>query len=171
MIINDSLNTIDYVRNIEEMGKGLVLIKLLRKDKRAGLKYHFFYENGVKPPFDLAIDPQDNKVDYFSFFIQDEKVGVKKCSFSFEFRGAVEITDDNFSFDNSRISSSKEFDVFINQEDLFVLGKNARFENIVAYEIDDNTYILFSEQDCFEGIMIKSLTDLERNQLVSADVI
>lgn len=170
MIIDSSINN-TYVRNIEEMGKGLVLIKILRKDKRPGLKYHFFYENGVKPPFDLALDPQDNQIDYCSFFIQDEKVAFKKRFFNLEFRKAIEILDEKFSFNKPNISLTKEFDVFISEEDLFVLEKNVVLEKINAYEIGANTYILFSEEDCFEGIMIKGLTELEKDQLISADVI
>lgn len=64
-----------YKRKIENMGTGLALFKISATDSQYGYaKYHFMFNNGRKPPLDIAIDIQDTSIEYISWFVQDEKL-------------------------------------------------------------------------------------------------
>lgn len=156
----------EYFRSMESMGIGLVLFKLQRKNKRVSQNYHFFYENGKKPPLDVAVCPKDGTLEYISFFWQDEKVINENKSFDISYNYEnILLSDDKLSFDKPSLSYKKEFDSFIYDNNVYIINNGVINSKIDAYYLKDDVWMLFSDANDFVGIEIKNITEEEKKQL------
>ncbi len=172
MLIKKSEMKKEYIRGIEGMGTGLVLLKVYSKEKRYGMNYHYFFEDNRKPPLDLAINPDDGMIEYISFFVQDELVEKREMKESFS------IIDANVEFDissfNDEINNKvleEKFELFIDFNGNLWCLKNLGNNSINAYLIDYNNYILFDENNEFLGVLMKDLNHKELEQFVESDCI
>ena len=172
MLITKSEIKKEYIRGIEGMGTGLVLLKVYSKEKRYGMNYHYFFEDNRKPPLDLAINPDDGMIEYISFFVQDELVEKREMKESFS------IIDANVEFDissfNDEINNKvfeEKFELFIDSNGNLWCLKNIGDISINAYLIDYNNYILFDENNEFLGVLMKDLNHKELEQFVESDCI
>ena len=172
MLITKSEIKKEYIRGIEGMGTGLVLLKVYSKEKRYGMNYHYFFEDNRKPPLDLAINPDDGMIEYISFFVQDELVEKREMKESFS------IIDANVEFDissfNDEINNKvfeEKFELFIDSNGNLWCLKNIWDISINAYLIDYNNYILFDENNEFLGVLMKDLNHKELEQFVESDCI
>ena len=131
-----------------------------------GQKYHFFYENGKKPPIDVAVCPKDGTLEYISFFWQDEKVINENKSFDISYNNeSILLSDDKLSFDEPSLSYKKEFDSFISDNNVYIINNGVINSKIDAYYLEDDVWMLFSDANDFVGIEIKNITEEEKKQL------
>ncbi len=56
--IKSNISCFDYERIIESMGESLVLFTIRMAAKRSTYHNHMFFENGKKPPLDIALHPE-----------------------------------------------------------------------------------------------------------------
>jgi len=170
MIEGNNLN-IEYIRHIEGMGEGLVLFKVFAKNKRVGQNYHLFYENKKKPPFDVAINPDNDAIEYISFFVQDEKIVDKKIEYrESPIESGISVSDLQLSEKNVKICQFKEFDIFRDAESVGAIDKNIKGD-VTAYKINQLNYVLIDEMGNFAGIIMKAITHSEWEEIKSSDVI
>lgn len=171
MEILKSNNKSKYKRKIEGLGTGLVLFKIVTDNNCANTKYHLFYENGWKPPVDIAINMKSFQIEYISFFAQDEKIieGKLKNKITL-FNDTIKIVDCNFSERNYEQSIHKEFAIFKVNNDIILLSKNTP-EEIYAYQLNESNYILCNQRNDIVGVLMRQLQMIEFETLKEASVI
>ena len=162
---------ITYKRQIESMGEGLVLVEISAENKTVGQKYHLFYENGKKPPLDIAINPSNNTVAYISFFVQDEKIEKKQLSYDIFYIGlSVEIYCSNSNENHVQEFFLKDFYMNFSNDDLFVMDIE-EIKDLVGYQLDPNNFIIFDKARLFRGIVMKNITKNEMEQFKESSVV
>lgn len=169
-MIKKTNKIIRYETNIESMGKGLVMLEVKAKCKRVGFNYHYYFENGIKPPLDFAINPESNMIEYVTFFIQDEIVKTENPNCDIEFCSTnIIIEDGDFSENFYEKNIHKEFDVYLYNRAIYIIEKNI-IGNIVGYELNKSVMILINSNNKFSGIIIR-IGDEELNILKHAEVL
>ena len=160
-----------YKREVEGMGKGLVLLHLENINKNNGYNFHLFYRNGKKPPLDIGICPKDNNIEYISFFIQDETVATTKNTPEiFYEKNGLKIFSKKFSLDNLSVNFEKDFDILFCDDSLIIVEKNIT-QKLIAYFISENEYILINENKEVSGFIFKSISQQELAILKASKVI
>ena len=159
----------EYIRKIECMGEGLVLFKILEFPEMihyytAGVRYHLLYEDGSKPPFDIALDFYDKEIKYITYFLQDETVenienipGIKYEKKRISIRDSEWNADREWNLDTAYITRSRKFRFFRKGNTFFVLRDNLRASTLIAYKLNDLNSMLFWEGD-FAGMEYKNLS-------------
>ena len=156
-VISDSDDC--YIRSFESMGTGLLLIRI-ENINRINVPYHYLYENGWKPPLDIAINPINRTIDYIKFFLQDEQVGINHTIENLEnIEGNVVTGIECFSQEKYEISFAAEFETSITNECLCILRKEKKSTKKVV--IAKGVYILFTCLNEFSGVIIESLSNKE----------
>lgn len=169
-MITKANEIIEYVTNIESMGEGLVLLEVKAKCARVGFNYHYYFENGIKPPLDFAINPESNMIEYITFFIQDEIIKTEKPNFDIKFRKTnITIVDRDFSENFYEKNIHKEFDIFLYNRSIYIIDKNI-IDNIIGYELNGAVKILINSNNKFSGIILQ-IGDKELNILRCAKVL
>lgn len=164
-------NKIEYERRIEEMGTGLILFKICTTAKYSGAKYHLFYENGWKPPVDIAINIDSSQIEYISFFAQDEKIVEKEIKNEIIlFDDTIKIKESNFSEKNYEKSIRKEFDIVKSNNEIIMLSKNTQGQ-ILAYSLDDRNYILTNQSNDIVGVFMKKILSTELDILKETNIL
>lgn len=164
-------NKIEYDRKIEGMGTGLVLFKIGTNDKSLGAKYHLFYENGWKPPVDVAINVESSQIEYISFFAQDEKIVEEEIKNEIIlFDDNIKIKDSDFSERNYDKSVQKEFDIVKVDNDIILLSKNIQGK-IFAYQLDKRNYILCDQTNDIVGVLMKQILLTEFETLKESNIL
>jgi hypothetical protein len=159
-----------YEREIEGMGDNLVLLKIENKKSNGGYNFHLFYRNGKKPPFDVAINPNDNQIEYISFFIQDEKIIEMNREIDIIYENnSISISSKDFSIDNLNIEIDKEFNIFFNKRNLIIIEKNIDKE-VRAYTLIKNNYILLKDKE-ISGFILNNITSEEISILKESKVL
>ena len=116
-MIYESENKEKYTRNVETMGENLVLLEVVNILKRAGMNYHLFFTNDRKPPLDIAINPEKNTIEYFSYFVQDEKIVNKHFLNLIEFSNKrIEIVNLDWNDKNHETTIKNNFNIFISSK-------------------------------------------------------
>ncbi len=171
MKIENILISKEYFRIIEGMGEGLVLFKVIAKNKRAGQNYHIFFEDKRKPPLDIAINPKDGTLEYVSFFAQDENIIKESLDIEIIFEeGIITIRDEQFSENNANISQLKDFLLIKSDDDILALN-SIQEKSIKAYKINQFNFLLFTPQNEFCGVLLKKINDDEMNEIVNSKCI
>lgn len=172
MKVNCIENVLKYSRSIEGMGEGLVLFKISAVNRRIGQNYHLFYENKIKPPLDIAVNPDKGTVEYCSYFAQDEKVIERAVKNDIWYRdGLVIIEEDNFEEKPPSLSMEKHFEILKSNNDIFILCKNMSNILLQAYRIDNFNYLLFSNDCNFCGILLKDISKKEWREIQNSQCI
>lgn len=164
-------NNIEYERKIEGMGIGLVLFKIDAIAKCSGAKYHLFYENGWKPPVDIAINIDSFQIEYISFFAQDEKIVEEEIKNEIVLvDDAIKIKESNFSKKNYEKSIQKEFDIIKSDNNIILLSKSTQGQ-LFAYHLGNRNYILCSQNDDIVGVLMKQILSTEFEILKETNIL
>lgn len=160
-----------YDRQIEGMGTGLVFFKISTNNKFSGAKYHLFYENGWKPPVDVAINVESSQIEYISFFAQDEKIIEEKIRNEIILLdNTIKIKDSDFSEINYEKSIQKEFNITKVNNEIILLSKTIQGK-ILAYQLDERNYILCNQNNDIVGVLMKQILSTEFETLKESNII
>lgn len=160
-----------YTRNIEGMGKGLVFFEVIADTRRSGQNYHLFYEDRQKPPLDIAINPDDNTIEYTTYFIQKQKMEKEEIHNEIDYQeGIAVIYEENFNEDYVHKTQEGRFKNIISKNDIFILSEFSYGKKIKAYRIDTLNYLLFYHE-IFCGLLLKDITDEEWNEIIRSQCI
>jgi len=155
----------EYERNIESMGNGLVMFDISLKIKSNRYNYHIFYENGRKPPFDIAINPITNIIEYVNFFLQDEKIITDKIINNIVFiENNIKIISSDFSETNCEICRNKDIDIVIEGDIIAAIDKNET-GSLFGYKLNESNYVLLNSEMEISGILLKDITSTELSGL------
>ena len=153
-----------YIRKIKSMGYGLVAIEIKVKNDILGLKYHILYNNGYKPPLDLAFDHVNQYLYSMSYIIQDEKISIynfspqiKECDLKYEI--PKDINEKNYLCDKYGV-----FRCILVKSDLWILMDEVEKAVLYEFQVNDIFSLLFRDS-FFCGCLIKNLTINELNEL------
>ncbi len=149
----------NYTRTFESMGEGLLFIKV--EDKSKSLPpYHFFFRDGRKPPFDIAVHPTTKCLSYFTFFLQDEKAKLLGISNKLiEIEGNLIFPTDLFSENIFEVSQQAEFEVLFDYNYLAIVIKNTT--PVYKIIISKNLNILLSHEEVFVGVSFDVINEKE----------
>lgn len=160
-----------YVRNIEGMGEGLVLFKIVADERRIGQNYHLFYEDKCKPPLDIAINPDNGTIEYISYFIKDEKIQSEVINREIDYqKGIIIIEDERFDEKNVNIIYERKFNIIKNNNDIFILSDFVNGKKLQAYQIDALNYLLFYHNE-FCGMILRDIINKEWNEILNSQCI
>lgn len=156
----------EYVRTIEGMGEGLVLFKTSVVNKRIGQNFHLFFEDKRKPPLDIAINPDSGIVEYISYFLQDEKIVEREIINKIDYNdGLVTIKEDSFDEKSTSLIFKKNFEIFMSNNDIFVLYEAILNKPLQAYKIGNANYLLFSNNYDFCGMLLRNISEKELKEI------
>lgn len=162
-------NLSSYSRKMESMGRGLLLVKI-ESSSKSQAPYHFLFENGKKPPLDVALNVSNGMIDYIKFFLQDEKVlkGNKIVGIE-EIEGNVEISIAEFDKENYQTFIESDFEISLKDNSIYV----SRCEMLPkkAVSLSANTSILFTEDNDFVGLVLSEITVDELKEMNKSEVL
>lgn len=160
-----------YVREFEGMGKGLVLLKMEPAVKNYGYNYHLFYQNGRKPPLDIAIYPNDFSIEYISYFLQDEHVTPRHAMPDICYSDkSLSLYSDDFSIDHTNINFNKNFDAYLVGKSLFIIEDKVAGP-LYGYALSASDYILLDNEQNIAGVAFHNITDEEKAVLAESNVL
>ena len=171
MLLNSAPVGKKYARTIEGMGEGLVLFRVSASDKRIGQNYHFFFEDGRKPPLDIAINPDVGIIEYISYFAQDEKIETHKIANSIVFKKEVPINLDVFKKGHVNFSLNRRFKIVKSDRDIFILSSMESNMIFQTFEIDRLNYLLFTENMELQGVSLKNISKNEFEEIQNSKCI
>lgn len=158
-----------YKRTFESMGRGLLLIRIDNINRKQ-IPYHYFLENGRKPPLDVAIDKECGEVSYINYFFQDEKMYLNQIDMVLEYKDGLPIFDTNmFSDRRYQIFEEADFQNKISKSDLLVALNYAKHAN--AYQLYEDIFLLFNNSNEFLGFLLKNLNDGEVQELIKSEIL
>lgn len=150
----------DYLRSFQSFGESLALISIKQTNYSYGLKYHLIFQNGYKPPIDIAINPDNGVVQSVKFFIQNERIernNRKIITTSANFFINIPETVDESNYMNEE---NALFRCWINENDIWIVRVEYFSDQIFSSAIDVNNYILH-DNNRFLGLLIKNVTKKE----------
>ena len=158
-------------RGIEGMGKGLVLLKARNAQSDCSYYFHIFLRNGRKPPFDVAISPYSNNIEYISFFIQDETIkAASRMPDICLMPESVLLSSPCFSIDRTGIDLSQEFDTLLCGGNLVVLATGVS-EPVTGYRLSEKDYVLIGGSSRVAGLLFAGISEREMATLIESEVI
>ncbi len=165
MIIEKIFSNKKYTRKIESMGNGLVLFKVEVGDKKIGQKYHLFYADGFKPPFDIAINPCDGTIEYVSYFAQDEVIEKSDVLPQVISNGVgIRIIHKDFNENNVHITDEGSFSFSMSDNNIWILRNDIARTELKEYGLDESNGLLFLDND-FCGMVLRNLSDEEIREI------
>ena len=171
MKIKETDFKISYSRNIESMGKGLVLFKVKADKKAIGQNYHYFYEDKKKPPLDIAINPKNNLIEYVSFFVQDEKIKQTSVNLNITLINKnIEFYGFDMSLNYPEERCMKNFKLNFDKGNIYLLSSE-ELDDLIGYEVTHNNYILFDKNNVFYGLLFTNISDAEINEMKQSEVL
>lgn len=164
------INNIEIHRKFEAMGENLLLAKLEVLPKCLS-PYHWFLEDKRKPPFDIAINPDNGLFSYIKFFFQDEKLQQTNSYINCVKREEGYPQFDISSFDDRKyhIFEQGKLEVYLYDRNLHLIV--SKTNSYRCLEINFYNSILFDERDIFTGMVFKDLSDKELEELISANIL
>ncbi len=164
---------IDYYRNIEFMGEGLVFIEISNIKSIHRAKYHLMFNNNRKPPLDVAINTNKSNIEYISYFIMNEIIQCEnpKCNIIYHEEN-IKISDKCFNSDSDVFYKDvlAEFNIFYINSDILIL--HSKCNGVLnAYQLDSSDYILADLNGMIAGVVLKCINDKELRTLTQAGVI
>ncbi|AIF51849.1 hypothetical protein [Pelosinus sp. UFO1] len=168
--ICNKLNNIRIQRNFEAMGENLLLVKLEFLPKCLS-PYHWFLEDKRKPPFDIAINPDDGFISYIKFFFQDEKVQKNNSNIKYgkEEEGYPQFDTSSFDEKKYHIFEQGKLEAYIQEKSLYLIV--SKTNSYRCLKLDAYNAILFDETDTFTGVICKDLSAKELGELVRAKIL
>lgn len=134
--------------------------------------FHWLLENGRKPPFDIAINPQNGVISYLKFFLQVEKVKEQSCSMhceKYQLEGLPLFDLHGFNEKSYQIFEDGEMDAYYDVGNLCITTPG--FLGYQCINLDENNAILFDDKNFFAGVVLKNLSKLEHGELERANVL
>lgn len=157
-----------YIRKIESMGKGLVLFEISAVHKKVGQNYHLFFADNRKPPLDIAINPDDDSIEYISCFAQDEKIIIGNIRKNIINKTAkILIKNEQFDENNTSIITESTFTYIMSNSDLWIIRNGIDDDTLYTYEINEMNSIIFSGS-LFCGILFKKLNKKELQEICNS---
>ena len=155
-----------YIRKIESMGEGLLLIEIRKEQDFVGLRYHLLYNNDYKPPLDLALDPEDGSLEYLNYILQDDKIirrvvkpAIRECRWRMKRKIPPRVDERNYLCDKMA-----DFDTYLYENDIWILRKETVMDELLGFTLDELTKILF-QNGRFCGCLIKNISQEEMRQI------
>ncbi len=168
--ISKDVNYKKIHRKFESMGENLLLIKLEVFPKSRS-PFHWFLEDQKKPPFDIAINPDDGSISYIKFFFQDENlknldnVMCRKKQQA----GIPQFDISSFNEKTYQIFEVGYVESFLNEKSLYLIISNVGVYQFL--DLDTNNAMLFNEDDFCAGLLLKNLSEEEIKELVRAKIL
>jgi len=171
LILNDIKNekSFSVSRCFESMGTGLLLLSI-HTDPKSQYPYHWFLENNIKPPLDIAIDKDTGQFNSIRFFFQDEKINcIKKipsCLKSLHGIPLFQVSD--FSEDKYQIFEQGNVFAHTKNNDLYLILENHvnSFKSInLCLILSENITFFFDKSNIFIGLCLKDLSISEVSTL------
>lgn len=164
------INNILIHRNFEAMGENLLLIKLESIPKCLS-PYHWFLEDKKKPPFDIAINPDNGLFNYIKFFFQDEKIQKINSYINCEKRedGYPQFDISSFNEKKYHVFEQGKMEAYLQERNLYLVV--SKTNSCRCLKLDSYNSILFDAGDNFTGIVCKDLSDKELEELVNAKIL
>lgn len=152
--------------------KGLVLLRI-----DIGIKhqspYHWFLKDNRKPPFDIALNPDNGICNYIKFFFQDEKILINNKNdigiISKVIKGAPIFDITAYSEKNYHISENGIIITNLTNNNLSLLIENRNIN--ICVNVDSKISFYFDKNNVFSGLEIISLTDSEIYALKNSDIL
>jgi hypothetical protein len=158
-----------YTRTFESMGKGLFLMRVDNIHKVQS-PYHYLFENGKKPPFDIAINPMTKRICYFKFFLQDEKFETSQKYYDLEnTSGEPVFSVEPFDETKYQVYKQAEFESFYNNNNLIIIRKECNPQKAIKISIDIK--VLINNQNDFAGVIFESISEQDISELKKSEVI
>ncbi|MBE5903807.1 MAG: hypothetical protein E7275_05905 [Pseudobutyrivibrio sp.] len=159
-----------YIRKIESMGEGLLFFEISIKEKSVGQNCHILYENGKKPPLDIAING-NNKIEYVSYFLQDEKLEHRKI----ELENIGEYNENVFSEvfnpkDNYYISYNCDFNYWIDGDIIWVVRSDNSCNKIKELHVTSLDSLIFAGDE-FIGFKLDAIRENEKDEIIRSKCI
>jgi len=163
--IDNIKNNNKYVRKIESMGEGLLFFEISVRKKNVGQNYHILYANGKKPPLDIAINPDNNEIEYVSYFLQDEILEQRKT----ELKTVGECNKSVFcevvnQKDSNYISYSCDFNYWMEGDTIWVIRSDNSCKTIQELHITNSDSLIFVEDE-FIGFKLDYIRKNEKDEL------
>lgn len=160
-----------YKRIIEKIGNDLVFFKISTSDEFTGIKFHLFYNNGWKPPLDIAINTETHYVEYISFFAQDEKIEEMNQDISIIYsKKSMKIEDTIFSENCYERDLKKDFSIRKINNDI-ILELETIQQELYAYQLNEKNYILCNKNEDIVGILLKDINQEEYKVLRDSNIL
>ena len=168
--VSSNLNDKKIYRSFESMGKNLLLIKLEIFPKK-GIPFHWLLENEKKPPFDIAINPDDASISYIKFFFQDEKIekfdvliNEKK-----KLEGIPEFDISDFNEKNYQIFEKGNVEPILNGKNMYLIISNVGVNQVL--NLDANNAMFFDDNGFCAGVLFKDLLEEEIEKLIRSQIL
>jgi hypothetical protein len=158
-------------RVFEAMGDNLLLVTLEVLPLRSNSPHHWFLENNKKPPFDIAINPQNSVLNYIKFFFQDEKLSRKNNTLiCVNSQNGLPIFDiSNYSEKVYQRFEEGDVEAYIADNCLFLISGDAY--SCSRIYMDEKNALLVDCDGTYSGLMLGSLSEEEFNELVVAKIL
>lgn len=153
-----------YIRKIESMGEGLLFFELSIKEKNAGQNYHILYENRKKPPLDIAIN-HNNKIEYVSYFLQDEILEQRKIELNTKGEYIKSDLSEIFNQkDNNYVLYNCDFNYCMDGDTIWVIRSDISNNVIQELYITNVDSLIFCGEE-FIGLKFGHISKKEKNEL------
>lgn len=157
-----------YDRTMEILDEWLVLFKISVDSRTSVYYYHFCFNDIRKPPLDIAFHPEDGTVGYVSYFLQDEIIENVNTMPKIRYKNtSIRFYDKRFDFDHLYVDLDKQFHIFKNKRDIWVLHETAWEKELNAYEIGNNNHLLFIDNS-FVGLKMGEFSEQEIQELYNS---
>lgn len=169
--IEQKMSDVTINRTFEAMGDNLLLVTLEVLPLRSNSPHHWFLENNKKPPFDIAINPQNSVLNYIKFFFQDEKLlrqnNTLTCISS---QNGLPIFDiSNYSDKVYQRFEVGDVESYIADNSLFLISGDVY--NCSRIYMDEKNALLMDCNGIYAGLMLGSLSKEEFNELIIAKIL
>lgn len=152
-------NNSKFTRSFESMGKGLLFIRV-DSNQESKPPFHYLFEDGKKPPFDIAINPSTNMISYFKYFLQDEEIdSTHNFGELNQMNGDVVFSTEKFSDKTYQIFEEAEFETSYQNDNLYIVRKGHCPERAVC--LAEGIKILIDKKGDFVGVIFDSIVENE----------
>lgn len=153
-----------YVRKMEGMDEWQVMFEISSVIS-AGYHNHFCFVDRHKPPLDIAFHPENGTVGYINYFLQDEKIERVVMLPKVVYKNtSISMYDERFDRDHRYIDINKQFKIYINKNDIWVLHETAWETELTAYRVGESDHLLFGGDE-FLGFKMENLNEQEMQVL------
>lgn len=167
----EKLSDFTINRVFESMGDNLLLVTLEVLPSRSNSPYHWFLENNKKPPFDIAISPQNGALTYLKFFFQDEKLSRRNNALTcVNYQTGLPLFDINsYSEKIYQRFEIGNVEAYLAGNSLFLIsGETCNCRRIY---LDEKNALLVDCNDTYIGLALGNLSEEEINELVVAKIL
>lgn len=147
------------------MDEWLVMFDISVSSEISRYYYYFCYTDERKTPLEMGIHPEEGILGNITYFLQDEKIErvdmLPKVAYK---NTSISMHDERFNIDHCYIDIDRQFKIYINKNDIWVLHETAWEAELMAYRVGENNYLLFGGEE-FLGFKMENLNEEEMQVL------